>query len=171
MNPVRHIGSHWDFYRHLVEGDLDDAAEHRRFYDEYNAVCDLPAEYYLDCIRIVFQEHLLPRGLWHVGDERVAPEAITRRRSSPSKASWTTSPGTGRRGRRWSCAAGIPAERKHHVTIEGAEATTASSAGAGGARWCTRRCGDFIAQADADAKQGRELTTATTAAEADRQRA
>jgi poly(3-hydroxybutyrate) depolymerase len=45
MNPVRHIGSHWDFYRHLVEGDLNDAAEHRRFYDEYNAVCDLPAEY------------------------------------------------------------------------------------------------------------------------------
>ena len=55
MNPVRHIGSHWDFYQHLVEGDLDDAEEHRRFYDEYNAVLDMPAEYYLDCIRIVFQ--------------------------------------------------------------------------------------------------------------------
>ena len=38
----------------------------------------MPAEYYLDCIRIVFQEHLLPRGLWDVGGERVAPEAITR---------------------------------------------------------------------------------------------
>ncbi len=60
------------------EGDLDDAEEHRRFYDEYNAVLDMPAEYYLDCIRIVFQQHLLPRGLWHVGGERVAPEAITR---------------------------------------------------------------------------------------------
>ncbi len=51
MNPMRHIGSHWDFYQHLVEGDLDGAEEHRRFYDEYNAVLDMPAEYYLDCVR------------------------------------------------------------------------------------------------------------------------
>ena len=55
-----------------------DAEDHRRFYDEYNAVLDMPAEYYLDCIRVVFQQHLLPRGLWHVAGERVAPEAITR---------------------------------------------------------------------------------------------
>jgi poly(3-hydroxybutyrate) depolymerase len=78
LNPVRHLGSHWDFYLHLVEGDLEGAEQHRRFYDEYNAVLDLPAEYYLDCIRIVFQQHLLPRGLWHVAGERVAPEAISR---------------------------------------------------------------------------------------------
>ncbi len=69
MNPVRHMTSHWDFYQYLVRGDLNDAEEHRRFYDEYNAVLDMPAEYYLDCIRIVFQEHLLPRGLWHVGGD------------------------------------------------------------------------------------------------------
>ena len=49
MNPMRHFNSHWDFYQDLVEGDLDDADEHRRFYDEYNAVLDMPAEYYLDC--------------------------------------------------------------------------------------------------------------------------
>jgi len=72
------MSSHWDFYQHLVQGDLDDAEAHRRFYDEYNAVLDVPAEYYLDCVRIVFQQHLLPRGLWHVGGQRVAPEAITR---------------------------------------------------------------------------------------------
>jgi poly(3-hydroxybutyrate) depolymerase len=76
MNPRHHMSSHWDFYRHLVQGDLEDAAAHRRFYDEYNAVLDLPAEYYLDCIRVVFQKHLLPRGLWHVGDRRVEPAAI-----------------------------------------------------------------------------------------------
>ena len=51
---------------HLVDGDLDGAEEHRRFYDEYNAVLDMPGEYYLDCIRIVFHEHQLPRGLWTV---------------------------------------------------------------------------------------------------------
>ncbi len=76
MNPERHMMSHWDFYQDLVKGDLDDAASHRRFYDEYNAVLDMPARYYLDTIRVVFQEHLLPRGLWDVAGERVDPSAI-----------------------------------------------------------------------------------------------
>jgi poly(3-hydroxybutyrate) depolymerase len=76
MNPERHFQSHWDFYQDLVKGDLEDAAAHRRFYDEYNAVLDMPAEYYLDTVRIVFQEHLLPRGLWDISGERVSPSAI-----------------------------------------------------------------------------------------------
>ena len=76
MNPSRHFSAHWDFYQDLLRGDLDDAAAHRRFYDEYNAVLDLPAEFYLDTIRIVFQQQLLPRGQWVVDGERVAPEAI-----------------------------------------------------------------------------------------------
>src|SRR5690606_25087893 len=42
MNPERHFMSHWDFYQDLVKGDLEDAASHRRFYDEYNAVLDMP---------------------------------------------------------------------------------------------------------------------------------
>ena len=67
MNPVRHMSlalgllpATWS------TATTSDADEHRRFYDEYNAVLDMPAEYYLDCVRIVFQQHLLPRGLWHV---------------------------------------------------------------------------------------------------------
>ncbi len=76
MNPDRHVESHWDYYLDLVKGDMDDIAAHRRFYDEYNAVMDLPAEYYLDTIRIVFQEHQLPKGLWYVRGQRVAPEDI-----------------------------------------------------------------------------------------------
>ncbi len=74
--------SHWDFYQDLVKGDLEDAESHRRFYDEYNAVLDMPAEYYLDTIRIVFQEHLLPRGEWDVAGERVDPAAITQHRAA-----------------------------------------------------------------------------------------
>ncbi|HXU82440.1 MAG TPA: polyhydroxyalkanoate depolymerase, partial [Polyangia bacterium] len=77
MNPVRHINSHWGFYQGLIRGDLDDAESHRRFYDEYNAVLDMPGEYYLDCMRVVFQQHLLPRGLWWVGGAPVRPAAIT----------------------------------------------------------------------------------------------
>jgi len=76
MNPDRHVTSHWEYYQDLIKGDQDDVDAHRRFYDEYNAVLDLPAEYYLDTIRIVFQEHRLPEGTWHVRDERVAPENI-----------------------------------------------------------------------------------------------
>ena len=76
MNPDRHVESHWDYYLHLVRGDEDDVDSHRRFYDEYNAVMDLPAEYYIDTIRTVFQEYELPRGLWHVRGRRVAPEDI-----------------------------------------------------------------------------------------------
>ncbi|HSM11260.1 MAG TPA: polyhydroxyalkanoate depolymerase, partial [Lysobacter sp.] len=77
MNPERHAQSHWDFYQDLVKGDLEDAASHRAFYDEYNAVLDMPGEYYLDTVRVVFKEHLLPRGLWDVKGERVDPGAIT----------------------------------------------------------------------------------------------
>lgn len=76
MNPERHAVSHWDFYRDLVKGDMETAQSHRRFYDEYNAVLDMPAEYYLDCIRIVFQEHLLPRGEWRIDGERVDPSKV-----------------------------------------------------------------------------------------------
>jgi poly(3-hydroxybutyrate) depolymerase len=76
MNPSRHFMSHWDFYENLCKGDLEDADGHRRFYDEYNAVLDMPAEYYLETIKTVFQEHALPRGKWLVHGERVAPEDI-----------------------------------------------------------------------------------------------
>jgi poly(3-hydroxybutyrate) depolymerase len=81
MNPDRHAQSHWDFYLNLVRGDEEDADSHREFYDEYNAVLDLPADYYLETIRFVFQEHLLPRGKWVVPfegkDILVKPKDIT----------------------------------------------------------------------------------------------
>lgn len=76
MNPDRHMASHYDFYNHLVKGQDDDAASHRRFYDEYNAVLDMSAEFYLDTIKTVFQEHALPKGTWEVDGELVNPAAI-----------------------------------------------------------------------------------------------
>jgi len=78
MNPDRHLQAHIDFFQHLVEGDGDSAEGHRRFYDEYNAVMDLPAEFYLETIDRVFLRHLLPSGELRVAGQRVAPEAITR---------------------------------------------------------------------------------------------
>ena len=76
MNPDRHMESHVQYYHHLVEGDGESADAHRRFYDEYNAVMDLPADYYLETIERVFQKHLLPQGKLVVAGERVRPEAI-----------------------------------------------------------------------------------------------
>jgi poly(3-hydroxybutyrate) depolymerase len=80
MNPDRHAESHWKYFLDLCKGDLESAESHRAFYDEYNAVLDMDAEYYLDTVRIVFQEHLLPRGLWDVQVDgktvRVDPKAI-----------------------------------------------------------------------------------------------
>jgi poly(3-hydroxybutyrate) depolymerase len=76
MNPDRHLESHYDFYLNLVKGSDQDAEFHRQFYNEYNAVLDMPAEYYLDTIKTVFQEHRLPLGTWEVRGTRVAPEDI-----------------------------------------------------------------------------------------------
>ena len=147
MNPVRHIGSHWDFYQHLVEGDLASAEEHRRFYDEYNAVLDMPAEYYLDCIRVVFKQHLLPRGLWQVSGERVAPEAITRSSLLTIEGELDDISGIGQTRAAHDLCLGIPDDRKHHLTIMGAGHYGIFS----GRRWRESiypQVRDFIAKAD-----------------------
>ena len=62
MNLDRHQTAHWDMFKHLVQGDGDSAAKHREFYDEYLAVMDLTAEYYLQTVETVFIEHRLPKG-------------------------------------------------------------------------------------------------------------
>ena len=78
MNPDKHMQSHYEYYQNLMRGNEMGAESHRKFYDEYNAVLDLPAEFYLDTIRIVFQEHLLPRHLWEIDGQLVDPADITR---------------------------------------------------------------------------------------------
>lgn len=63
MNLDRHVGSHMKFFHHLIEGDGDSAEAHRKFYDEYLSVMDIPAEFYLQTVENVFQTHSLPRNL------------------------------------------------------------------------------------------------------------
>jgi poly(3-hydroxybutyrate) depolymerase len=62
MNLDRHVGSHIQFYNHLIDGDGESAEFHRKFYDEYMAVMDITAEFYLQTVETVFQRHLLPKG-------------------------------------------------------------------------------------------------------------
>ena len=77
MNLGSHLISHWEMFKHLVEGDEEGAAATQKFYDEYRSVCDMTAEFYLQTVDAVFQRHLLPRGkLTHRGRE-VDPKAIT----------------------------------------------------------------------------------------------
>jgi poly(3-hydroxybutyrate) depolymerase len=120
MNPGRHMSSHYNFYRHLVEGDLEDADAHRRFYDEYNAVIDLPGEYYLDCIRIVFQEHQLPRGVWQVHGERVAPEAIHATALFTIEGELDDISGRGQTQAAQDLCTGLAASKKQHMMVAGA---------------------------------------------------
>lgn len=76
MNPDRHLNAHWAYFDHLIQGDGGSADAHRRFYDEYNAVLDMPAEYYLDTVRTVFKDFALPKGRMFVRQELVRPQAI-----------------------------------------------------------------------------------------------
>jgi poly-beta-hydroxyalkanoate depolymerase len=78
MNLDRHKKSFADLYRHLVEGDLEKANVIRVFYEEYLAVNDLPAEFYLETVEKVFQTYELPLGKLHYRGRKVDPAAIRR---------------------------------------------------------------------------------------------
>ena len=120
MNPDRHLNSHWDYYMDLVKGDLDDVESHRAFYDEYNAVLDLPAEYYLDTIRIVFQEHRLPKGTWEVRGKRVRPQDIRTVALFTVEGELDDISGSGQTQAAHDLCSGIPKNMKQHLTAEGA---------------------------------------------------
>jgi len=76
MNLERHVGEHVKLYQNMVKGDGDSAEQHREFYDEYLSVMDLPADYYLETICKVFQEHHLPRGMMVSRGRRIDPSHI-----------------------------------------------------------------------------------------------
>jgi poly(3-hydroxybutyrate) depolymerase len=122
MNRDRHAKSHYDFYLDLVRGDMQDVEAHRKFYDEYNAVLDLPAEYYLDTIKTVFQEHHLPKGTWDVNFEgntiRVAPQDIKTVALLTIEGELDDISGSGQtEAAHWLCSS-IPAKNKKHFTAE-----------------------------------------------------
>jgi len=76
MNLGSHLVSHWEMFKHLVEGDEEGAAATQKFYDEYRAVCDMTAEFYLQTVDVVFQKHLLPDGKMIHRGHKVDPKAI-----------------------------------------------------------------------------------------------
>ena len=62
MNLGNHMMSHWSMFKHLVDGDGEEADKTKEFYDEYRSVCDMTAEFYLQTVDVVFQRHALPKG-------------------------------------------------------------------------------------------------------------
>jgi len=76
MNLGSHLISHWEMFKHLVVGDEESAASTQKFYDEYRAVCDMTAEFYLQTVDVVFQQHQLPKGELEHRGRLVKPEAI-----------------------------------------------------------------------------------------------
>lgn len=120
MNPDRHLTSHWDYYLDLVKGDNEDAESHRAFYDEYNAVLDLPAEYYLDTIRIVFQEHRLPNGTWKVRGQLVNPSDIRGVALFTIEGELDDISGSGQTQAAHDLCTGIPKSKQRHYTVPGA---------------------------------------------------
>lgn len=76
MNLGNHLMSHWEMFKHLVRGDGESAERSKEFYDEYRAVADMTAEFYLQTVDMVFQRHLLPKGKMTHRGEPVDPGAI-----------------------------------------------------------------------------------------------
>lgn len=146
MNPDRHLKSHYDFYLDLLRGDDDDAEAHRRFYDEYNAVMDMPAEFYLDTIRTVFQEFRLPNGTWEIDGQLVKPASIRTPALLAIEGELDDISGVGQTKAAISLCRGIPAARKHYYLAKGAGHYGIFS----GRRWREMICpkiAEFIRQA------------------------
>jgi poly(3-hydroxybutyrate) depolymerase len=116
MNPDRHLKSHYEFYLHLLRGDDEDAEMHRRFYNEYNAVLDMSADFYLDTIRVVFQDFDLPNGTWEIDGQLVRPADIKSVALFTIEGELDDISGEGQTRAAQTLCSGIPAKRKQHFT-------------------------------------------------------
>ncbi|CAG1019982.1 poly(3-hydroxybutyrate) depolymerase [Burkholderiaceae bacterium] len=120
MNPDRHLSSHYDYFLDLVRGDDESADAHRRFYDEYNAVLDMPAEYYLDTIKVVFQDFALVNGTWKVKGQLVRPQDITTTALLTVEGELDDISGAGQTRAAHDLCTGVPKARQFHYDVEGA---------------------------------------------------
>ncbi len=120
MNPDRHLNSHYDYFQHLISGDDDSAESHRRFYDEYNAVLDMPAEYYLETIKVVFQDFALVNGTWVVDGEPVRPQDITTTALLTVEGELDDISGAGQTKAAHDLCTGVPKSRQFHYDAIGA---------------------------------------------------
>ena len=114
MNMDRHVDAHFDHFQHLVEGDGDSVASHRAFYDEYLAVMDLTAEFYLQTVEAVFQKHLIPKGEYRHRDRLVRPQAMRDIGLMTIEGEKDDITGRGQTRAAQDLATGLPEARKEH---------------------------------------------------------
>jgi poly(3-hydroxybutyrate) depolymerase len=162
MNPDRHLSSHYDYFLDLVRGDDSSVDFHRDFYDEYNAVLDMPAEYYLDTIKTVFQDFALVNGTWKVGGQLVRPQDIKGTALLTIEGELDDISGAGQTRAAHGLCTGIPKERQFHYDAIGAGHYGIFS----GRRWREKvypRVREFIASHQTDAAPKKRASKATAA--------
>jgi len=125
MNPDRHATSHYDYFKDLIKGDDASAEAHTTFYDEYNAVLDMDAEYYLDTIKTVFQEFKLVNGTWDVKGvdgkfEKVRPQDITTTAHFTVEGELDDISGSGQTEAAHGLCHNIPKSLQKHLEVKGA---------------------------------------------------
>lgn len=125
MNPDRHANSHYDYFQDLIKGDMSSAESHRAFYDEYNAVLDMDADYYLETIETVFQEFKLVKGTWDVKSEkgkieRVRPQDIKDSALLTIEGELDDISGSGQTAAAHDLCTGIAPEQQQHYEVPGA---------------------------------------------------
>ncbi|WOB10397.1 polyhydroxyalkanoate depolymerase [Piscinibacter gummiphilus] len=159
MNPDRHLKSHYDYFMDLMRGEDESAEFHRAFYDEYNAVLDMPAEYYLDTIKTIFQDFALVNGTWDVGGNLVRPQDITTTALLTIEGELDDISGAGQTRAAHELCTGIPKSRQFHYDVEGAGHYGIFS----GRRWREKvypELRDFIASHQASASAPRKAAAA-----------
>ena len=125
MNPDRHLKSHYDYFKDLIKGDNSSVESHREFYDEYNAVLDMDADYYLETINTVFQEFKLVRGTWEVKNpqgklELVRPQDIRGTALLTVEGELDDISGSGQTEAAHKLCSGIVRQEHHHLEAKGA---------------------------------------------------
>ena len=125
MNPDHHAKSHYDYFRDLIKGDDAGTEAHRKFYDEYNAVLDMDADYYLETIKVVFQDFSLVNGTWDVTGvdgavERVRPADIRTTALMSVEGELDDISGSGQTQAVHDICTGVPKAHQRHFEAKGA---------------------------------------------------
>ena len=125
MNPQTHRNSHFDYFNDLIKGDNSSTESHRKFYDEYNAVLDMDANYYLETIATVFQDFKLVNGTWDVKGvdgkvERVRPQDIKTSALITIEGELDDISGSGQTHAAHKLCSGIAANAREHFEAKGA---------------------------------------------------
>jgi len=125
MNPDRHAKSHYDYFKDLIKGDDASVDAHRKFYDEYNAVLDMDADYYLETIKTVFQDFNLVHGTWQVKGvdgqiELVRPQDIKTTALFTVEGELDDISGSGQTAAAHGLCTGVSEKNRQHLEVPGA---------------------------------------------------